>query len=76
MENVLIGKNGLIKLADFGISRQLKKEEILAWSEVGTPLYLSPERILQKSYDYKSDIWGLGCIIYELMAKQKPFLAK
>lgn len=76
MENVLLSTNGLVKLADFGISRRLEKGERFVFSEVGTPITLSPERISKSRYDFKSDIWGLGCVMYELMTKKKPFTCR
>ena len=76
VENILIAGNGLIKLADFGLAKKFKVGEMWAESLVGTPGTLSPERIQQKKYDKKSDIWGLGCVMYELMTKNKPFLTK
>lgn len=40
---------------------------------MGTPFYLSPEVVLGQKYDYKSDIWMLGCVLYELITLRKPF---
>jgi len=62
------------KLGDFGLARVLD-DHSLAETHVGTPFYMSPEKIWFKSYDEKSDIWALGCILYEMATLQPPFRA-
>ena len=47
----------------------------LAHSVVGTPLYMSPELCLSRPYDHKSDVWALGCVLYELTSLRQPFSA-
>lgn len=44
-----------------------------AYSRVGTPLYMSPEVLKSNGYDWKSDVWSVGCIVYELACLQSPF---
>lgn len=63
----------MIKLADFGVARKLEKNEDFAKTTVGTPYYISPEAIDLGKYNNKSDVWALGCLIYELCARQRPF---
>jgi serine/threonine protein kinase len=71
--NVFLAKGNIIKLSDFGISRTLGHTTYLAVSAVGTPLYLSPEICMGRSYNMKSDMWSLGCILYETMKLKRPF---
>ncbi|KNC35171.1 other/NEK protein kinase [Plasmodium falciparum RAJ116] len=64
----------IAKIGDFGLSKNIGIES-MAHSCVGTPYYWSPELLLHetKSYDDKSDMWALGCIIYELCSGKTPF---
>lgn len=57
------------------MSKILKNDGGL-YSRVGTPLYLAPEIIKYEKYDYKADIWGLGCVCYQLAAMSHPFEGK
>ena len=65
--------DGLIKIGDFGISKMLTTRGAGAHTVLGTPYYISPEMCEGKVYDEKSDIWALGCIIYEMACLQKTF---
>ncbi|KAF8529391.1 kinase-like domain-containing protein [Gautieria morchelliformis] len=71
-ENVFLDANQVIKLGDFGLSKALGAASF-ANTYVGTPYYMSPELMQEKAYDTKSDIWSLGCLIYELCALKPPF---
>jgi serine/threonine protein kinase len=63
-----------VKLGDFGLSKALGAATF-ANTYVGTPYYMSPELFSESSYDSKSDIWALGCVIYEMVALQYVCLA-
>ena len=69
--NIFIMKNGLLKLGDLNVSKIAKYG--MAKTQTGTPYYCSPEIWKEKPYDYKSDIWSLGCIIYEICSLMPPF---
>ena len=74
--NIFLDKDNNIKLGDFGLSRELSLESKFAYSHVGTPYYMSPEQIEETKYNEKSDIWSLGCFLYELATFKPPFQAK
>lgn len=72
-ENVFLNHEEHIKLGDFGLSKQLGTQRTFANTYVGTPYYMSPELATGSSYDIKSDIWALGCVVFELCALSPPF---
>ncbi|EDV22496.1 uncharacterized protein TRIADDRAFT_28806 [Trichoplax adhaerens] len=72
-QNILLCKNGIIKLCDFGFARAMSINTFVLTSIKGTPLYMSPELVEEKPYDYKTDLWSLGCILYELHKGEPPF---
>ncbi len=69
--NLFLMKDGTIKIGDLNVSKI--SEMGIAYTQIGTPYYASPEIWMDKSYDYKSDIWSIGCIIYELCMLLPPF---
>jgi len=72
-QNIFLTSKGQVKVGDFGISRILKSTEDLAVTAIGTPYYLSPEICEKKPYSYKSDVWSLGCLLYEMLSFKRPF---
>lgn len=72
-QNILIGHNGVVKLADFGFARSMSYNTMVLTSVKGTPLYMAPELVQEKPYDHSADLWSLGCILYELYYGKPPF---
>ena len=71
--NVFMCRDGTIKLGDMNVSKVAKTG--LVYTQTGTPYYASPEVWRDQPYDSKSDIWSVGCVLYELIALQPPFRA-
>ena len=71
-QNIFLNKNNNIKIGDFGISKQLINKN-KASTKIGSENYLSPEIIKDQPYDYISNIWNLGIILYELTQLKHPF---
>ncbi|XP_026550079.1 serine/threonine-protein kinase Nek8-like, partial [Notechis scutatus] len=74
-QNILLDKHHTtLKIGDFGISKILSSKS-KAYTVVGTPCYISPELCEGKPYNQKSDIWALGCVLYELASLKRAFEA-
>ena len=71
--NIFIDESNNVKIGDFGLARIMGENSLYAQTCVGTPFYMSPEQVSASFYDEKSDIWSLGCILYELAAQKPPF---
>ena len=74
-ENIfLFKKNSLCKIGDMNVSKVLKEK--LLRTQTGTPYYASPEVWMNKPYSFKSDLWSIGCVIYEMCELRTPFNGK
>jgi TolB-like protein/Flp pilus assembly protein TadD len=85
--NIMLDRRGQAKVLDFGLAKRLEQDQasdttVLSSALtktgvlIGTPYYMSPEQVLGRKLDHRSDIFSLGVVLYELIAGQKPFLGK
>ena len=74
--NIFLDKNNNVKLGDSGLARLMGRDSVFAYTHVGTPYYMSPEQISEDRYNEQSDIWRVGCILYEISTLRPPFEAK
>jgi eukaryotic-like serine/threonine-protein kinase len=74
-ENILLTKRGEVLVADFGIARALSGNDALTQTgmAMGTPAYMSPEQAAGSTVDGRSDIYSLGCVLYEMLAGEAPY---
>ncbi|XP_069717409.1 serine/threonine-protein kinase 36 isoform X3 [Phaenicophaeus curvirostris] len=72
-QNILLDKDGVVKLCDFGFARAMSIHTMVLTSIKGTPLYMSPELVEERPYDHTADLWSVGCILYELFVGTPPF---
>ncbi|XP_060164361.1 serine/threonine-protein kinase Nek4 isoform X4 [Globicephala melas] len=75
-QNVFLTRKNIIKVGDLGIARVLENHCDMASTLIGTPYYMSPELFSNKPYNYKSDVWALGCCVYEMATLKHAFNAK
>ncbi|NWV34441.1 PAK3 kinase, partial [Grantiella picta] len=71
--NILLGTDGSIKLADFGLSAQLTPEQNQRSSVIGTSWWMAPEVVTKKPYGPKVDIWSFGIVIIEMVEHEVPY---
>jgi serine/threonine protein kinase len=72
-DNVMLTKDGTVKVVDFGIARVLETSKTQTGMLLGTFAYMSPEQYHGEHADARSDIWSFGVLLYELLAYQRPF---
>ncbi|XP_040603772.1 serine/threonine-protein kinase Nek4 isoform X3 [Mesocricetus auratus] len=75
-QNVFLTRTNIIKVGDLGIARVLEHQSDMASTLIGTPYYMSPELFSNQPYNYKSDVWALGCCVYEMATLKHAFNAK
>ncbi|KAH0516328.1 Serine/threonine-protein kinase Nek4 [Microtus ochrogaster] len=75
-QNVFLTRTNIIKVGDLGIARVLEHHSDMASTLIGTPYYMSPELFSNQPYNYKSDVWALGCCVYEMATLKHAFNAK
>ncbi|XP_040850551.1 serine/threonine-protein kinase Nek4 isoform X3 [Ochotona curzoniae] len=75
-QNVFLTRTNIIKVGDLGIARVLENHCDMASTLIGTPYYMSPELFSNKPYNYKSDVWALGCCVYEMATLKHAFNAR
>ncbi len=74
-ENVMIDSRGNVKIMDFGIARSMESLTRMTGAMVGTPAYMAPEQVAGKPVDYRTDIYSLGLILYEVFTGAQAFTA-
>lgn len=75
-QNMFLSKSKIIKIGDFGISKELDTIKKLAETSCGTPYSMAPEVFQGRAYGEKADIWAFGCVLFELVMFKKPFEGK
>jgi NIMA (never in mitosis gene a)-related kinase len=75
-QNLFLAKDNVVKIGDFGISKELPTMSVMTKTLCGTPYFMPPEVCKGEPYGEKVDIWAIGCILYELVFLKKPFESK
>lgn len=74
--NILIADDGTVKVTDFGIARAVNAQDATQTAAVfGTAAYIAPEQAQGYDVDRRTDVYALGCVLYELLAGRQPFTA-
>lgn len=75
LDNILLAWNGEVKICDFGVSKVVRKGEIMT-EQCGTPAYIAPEILIDKGYEgFSVDIWSAGVVLYAMLYGTVPFKA-
>mmetsp|Transcript_13648 Transcript_13648/g.33577 ORF Transcript_13648/g.33577 Transcript_13648/m.33577 type:complete len:375 (-) Transcript_13648:902-2026(-) len=73
-QNIFLSE-GKVMLGDFGLAKQLQRTLEMARTPIGTPYYMAPEIYEEQPYSFKSDVWALGCVLYEMLMGKPAFAA-
>ena len=73
--NIFVGHNSQFKIGDMNVSKVVNKN-IMNYTQTGTPSFASPEVWRDEAYTTSSDIWSLGCVLYEVLTLSVPFQAE
>jgi serine/threonine protein kinase/formylglycine-generating enzyme required for sulfatase activity/predicted esterase len=71
--NIIVDKDGIARIIDFGLAKSIDATATLDGSTKGTPLYMSPEQAAGQAIDSRTDLWSLGAVLYEMLAGRPPF---
>ena len=72
--NIMLTREGVVKIADFGLAKMMGESVADKTSVKGTPLYMGPEQILGKGVDQQADIYAMGCVFFRMVAGRPPFI--
>jgi eukaryotic-like serine/threonine-protein kinase len=75
-ENLMITRNGQVRLVDFDLSLPRPEKPEKLWKYAGTPAYMAPEQLLHKAVDHRADIFAFGVVAYELLTWKRPFVGE
>ena len=75
--NIMLTRKGRVKITDFGLAHLAGRSKLTkSGTTLGTPAYMSPEQALGEPTDRRSDVWGVGIVLYEMIAGRPPFVSE